>query len=83
MCVCVYCTQGKGEMTTYWLLGHNDMSEANESMVCKFKPRKKKKKSDNKQTTKKDVKPELIEETTISGITSTHSNADDNRVEIF
>ena len=31
-------------MMTYWLIGRSDMSQANDSMVCKFKPRKKKKK---------------------------------------
>lgn len=38
--------QGKGTMDTFWLIGRNDMSQANDSMVCKFKPRggKKKKK---------------------------------------
>ncbi|CAH1773967.1 unnamed protein product [Owenia fusiformis] len=35
--------KGKGKMETYWLLGRKDMDVANDSMVCKFKPRKKKK----------------------------------------
>ena len=35
-------------MMTYWLKGRTDMSQANDSMVCKFKPRKKKKKPPKK-----------------------------------
>ncbi|XP_061196706.1 guanylate cyclase 32E-like [Saccostrea echinata] len=34
--------KGKGMMTTYWLKGREDMDEVNDSMVCKFVPRKKK-----------------------------------------
>ncbi|XP_021374613.1 receptor-type guanylate cyclase Gyc76C-like [Mizuhopecten yessoensis] len=34
--------KGKGQMNTYWLTGRRDMGEANESMVCKWRPRKKK-----------------------------------------
>jgi hypothetical protein len=29
-------------MTTFWLNGRDDMAEKNDSMVCKFVPRKKK-----------------------------------------
>ena len=38
-------------METYWLEGRLDMAQANDSMVCKFVPRKKKKK--DKKTTQK------------------------------
>ncbi|XP_069105727.1 uncharacterized protein [Argopecten irradians] len=36
--------KGKGPMDTYWLTGRKDMGVANDSMVCKWQPRKKKKK---------------------------------------
>ncbi|KAK6176072.1 hypothetical protein SNE40_014428 [Patella caerulea] len=36
--------KGKGIMETFWLNGRLDMAEANDSMVCKWQPRKKKKK---------------------------------------
>lgn len=33
--------KGKGRMMTFWLNGRDDMDEFNDSMVCKFVPRKK------------------------------------------
>ncbi|KAK7480851.1 hypothetical protein BaRGS_00027937 [Batillaria attramentaria] len=36
--------KGKGRMETFWLEGRKDMSEANDSMVCIWKPKKKKRK---------------------------------------
>lgn len=33
--------KGKGKMVTYWLNGRDDMDEFNDSMVCKFVPKKK------------------------------------------
>lgn len=33
--------KGKGKMVTYWLKGRDDMDEFNDSMVCKFVPKKK------------------------------------------
>ncbi|KAL3861458.1 hypothetical protein ACJMK2_007492 [Sinanodonta woodiana] len=33
--------KGKGIMETFWLEGRYDMGEANESMVCRFEPRRK------------------------------------------
>ncbi|XP_048250350.1 uncharacterized protein LOC124113168 [Haliotis rufescens] len=35
--------KGKGKMKTFWLDGRVDMSQANDSMVCKFVPRRKRK----------------------------------------
>ena len=46
-------------METFWLLGRLDMDEANDSMVCKFVPRKKKP-GDKKK--KKTLKQKRIEE---------------------
>ncbi len=46
-------------METFWLLGRLDMDEANDSMVCKFVPRKKKP-GDKKK--KKTPKQKRIEE---------------------
>lgn len=37
--------QGKGEMVTFWLNGRVDMSEANDSMVCMWKPNRRKTKA--------------------------------------
>ncbi|XP_064599427.1 receptor-type guanylate cyclase Gyc76C-like [Liolophura sinensis] len=34
--------KGKGLLETFWLEGRDDMGKANDSMVCMFKPRKKK-----------------------------------------
>ena len=45
--------QGKGQMETFWLLGRKDMAEANDSMVCKFMPRKKKPGDKKKKPPKK------------------------------
>ncbi|CAD5115744.1 DgyrCDS4689 [Dimorphilus gyrociliatus] len=47
--------KGKGSMETFWLIGRKDMTEMNDSMVCKFVPRKKK---------KKEAKIPPVEETT-------------------
>lgn len=33
--------KGKGKMVTFWLNGRDDMDEFNDSMVCKFVPKKK------------------------------------------
>ena len=41
MCVSFY-LKGKGVMETYWLEGRQDMGEANETMVCLWRPKKKK-----------------------------------------
>ena len=39
--LCMVClSQGKGIMETFWLKGRKDMSEANDSMVCVWKPKK-------------------------------------------
>eukprot|EP00057_Strongylocentrotus_purpuratus_P005710 XP_003731601.1 PREDICTED: guanylate cyclase soluble subunit beta-2 [Strongylocentrotus purpuratus] len=35
--------KGKGLMTTYWLISRDDYSEINDSAVCTWKPKKKKK----------------------------------------
>ncbi|XP_071111791.1 uncharacterized protein [Haliotis cracherodii] len=35
--------KGKGKMKTFWLDGRVDMSQANDSMVCKFVPKRKRK----------------------------------------
>lgn len=40
-------------METFWLLGRKDMAEANDSMVCKFMPRKKKPGDKKKKPPKK------------------------------
>ena len=40
-------------METFWLLGRKDMAEANDSMVCKFVPRKKKPGDKKKKPPKK------------------------------
>ena len=36
-----YSFKGKGLMETFWLEGRQDMSEANETMVCLWRPKKK------------------------------------------
>lgn len=36
-----YSFKGKGLMETFWLEGRQDMSEANETMVCLWRPKEK------------------------------------------
>ncbi|KAK3576734.1 hypothetical protein CHS0354_005571 [Potamilus streckersoni] len=55
--------KGKGIMETFWLEGRYDMGEANESMVCRFEPKRKKTGSikldkSTSSVSKKDEQPE-------------------------
>ena len=60
--------KGKGLMETFWLEGRQDMSEANETMVCLWRPQKK-----NTQKTK---------QKSVSTDTNTNSNSNQTRLGI-